>query len=104
MTPDPAQAGAGEFAPPADEVGGETRIVVANQWQLIWWKFRKHRLAMAAGVFTILLYTVALFAEFFAPYSAGAYSAAHTFIPPQNIQLLQQTESGWRFLSPCLRF
>lgn len=75
----------------------ETRIVVANQWQLIWWKFRKHRLAMIAGVVTIFLYTVALFAEFFAPYSWGTYSAAHTYLPPQNIKLLQQTESGIRF-------
>ncbi len=96
MTRDPAQSQAENSALPANEIGGETRIVVANQWQLIWWKFRKHRLAMAAGAFTILLYTVALFAEFFAPYSPGAYSAAHTFIPPQSIQLLQRTESGWR--------
>ena len=96
MTRDPANSQAEEYAPPAAAIGGETRIVVANQWQLIWWKFRKHRLAMAAGAFTILLYTVALFAEFVAPYSAGAYSAAHTFIPPQSIQLLQRTEGGWR--------
>ena len=80
-----------------DEVRSETRIVVANQWQLIWWKFRKHRLAMFAGAVTIFLYAVALFAEFFAPYSAGTYSAAHTFIPLQSIQFFQQADSGWRF-------
>ena len=75
----------------------ETRVVVANQWQLIWWKFRKHRLAMFAGAVTIFLYVVAVFAEFFAPYSAGTYSAAHTFIPPQSIKLIQQTDAGPRF-------
>jgi len=74
----------------------ETRVV-ANQWQLIWWKFRKHRLAMIAGGVTIFLYVVALFAEIFAPYSAGAYSAAHTFIPPQRLKLIQQTDAGARF-------
>ncbi len=86
--------------PPVDdqaEAAPETRIVVANQWQLIWWKFRKHRLAMFACLVTLLLYAVALFAEFIAPYSAGTYSATHTFLPPQNIQLFQQTETGWRF-------
>ncbi len=85
---------------PADdhaEAAAETRIVVANQWQLIWWKFRKHRLAMFAGLVTLLLYAVALFAEFIAPYAAGTYSATHTFLPPQNIQLFQQTDAGWRF-------
>ena len=81
----------------ASGVRPETRIVVANQWQLIWWKFRKHRLAMIAGLVTIFLYVVALFAEFFAPYSAGTYSAAYTFIPPQSIRFFQETEAGWRF-------
>lgn len=81
---------------PAD-ARAETRVVVANQWQLIWWKFRKHRLAMFAGAVTIFLYVVAVFAEFFAPYSSGTYSAAHTFIPPQSIKLIQQTDAGPRF-------
>ena len=82
---------------PGSDVQSESRIVVANQWQLIWWKFRKHRLAMIAGAVTIFLYTVALFAEFFAPYAAGTYSAAHTYLPPPAIQLFQRTETGWRF-------
>lgn len=84
-------------APPSADARAETRVVVANQWQLIWWKFRKHRLAMFAGMVTIFLYVVAVFAEFFAPYSAGTYSAAHTFIPPQSIKLILQTEAGPRF-------
>ena len=79
------------------EIQSETRIVVANQWQLIWWKFRKHRLAMFAGLVTLLLYAVALFAEFIAPYAPGTYSAAHTFLPPQTIHLFQNTADGWRF-------
>lgn len=79
------------------EVHAETRIVIANQWQLIWWKFRKHRLAMLAGLVTILLYVVTLFAEFVAPYSAGTYSAQHTFLPPQSINFFQWTDAGWRF-------
>ncbi|MCY3781505.1 MAG: ABC transporter permease [Chloroflexi bacterium] len=91
--PPPADDGAGAAA----EVHAETRIVVANQWQLIWWKFRKHRLAMLAGLVTIFLYVVALFAEFFAPYSARTYSAQHTFLPPQSINLFQWTGAGWRF-------
>ncbi|MCY4070042.1 MAG: ABC transporter permease [Chloroflexi bacterium] len=88
---------ASDGASASAEVHAETRIVIANQWQLIWWKFRKHRLAMLAGVVTILLYVVALFAEFVAPYSAGTYSAQHTFLPPQSVKLFQWTDNGWRF-------
>ena len=84
-------------AVPASDDRAESRVVVANQWQLVWWKFRKHRLAMFAGGITIFLYAVTLFAEFFAPYSAQAYSAAHTHVPPQQIHLFQETEAGLRF-------
>ena len=52
---------------------------------------------MFAGLVTLLLYVVALFAEFIAPYSAGTYSAATTFLPPQTIYLFRETDAGWRF-------
>ena len=39
----------------------EERIFVATQWQLMWWKFRKHKLAMVSGVIMIVLYLIALF-------------------------------------------
>ena len=33
-----------------DVQAGETEAYAASQWQLMWWKFRKHRMAMAAGL------------------------------------------------------
>ena len=36
----------------------------ASQWQLMWWKFRKHKLAMIGGVVAIIIYLIAIFAEF----------------------------------------
>ena len=42
----------------ADTTEPESKVVVARQWQLIWWKFRKHRLAVLGGVITILIYLV----------------------------------------------
>lgn len=40
---------------------------IASQWQLMWWKFKKHRIAMVAGVCLIFLYLLAIFCEFIAP-------------------------------------
>ncbi len=40
----------------------------ATQWQLMWWKFRKHVLAKVALVVLGLLYFIALACEFLAPY------------------------------------
>ena len=48
----------------------EDRSMYATQWQLIWWKFRKHKLALVSAVLLVLLYLSAIFADFVGPYSA----------------------------------
>ena len=47
----------------------EDRSMYATQWQLIWWKFRKHKLAVVSAVLLILLFLTAIFADFVAPYA-----------------------------------
>lgn len=74
----------------------ESIAVVANQWQLIWWKFRKHKLAMLGGTVTFAIYFVALFADFFAPFPPNAYASNYTYAPPQQLHILDQTENGLR--------
>ncbi len=65
----------------------EERLYVASQWQLIWWKFRRHKMAMAGGVILILFYLVAIFAEFVAPYDPEAYFASFKLAPPTPIRI-----------------
>lgn len=64
----------------------EPRIVVASQWQLMWWKFRKHRMAMISLAIIIGLYVVALGAGFFAPQAVDTYNRRYTQAPPMPIQ------------------
>ena len=45
----------------------ETNYEVASQWQLMLWKFKKHKLAMIALPILILLYLMAIFADFLSP-------------------------------------
>jgi len=66
----------------------ENRLVVAGQWRLMWLKFRKHKLAMAGGVVTILIYLVVAFAEFLAPTSPEDYKAAYSYAPPQMLHFI----------------
>jgi peptide/nickel transport system permease protein len=73
-------------AAPIDIAEDEPRIVVASQWQLMWWKFRKHRLAMISGVIIIGMYIVAVCAGFFAPHSTDSYNRRYTQAPPMTIQ------------------
>ena len=50
----------------------QRRFYSASQWTLMWWKLRRHRLAVASGVFLLLLYGAAAIAEFIAPYDLHA--------------------------------
>jgi peptide/nickel transport system permease protein len=71
----------------------DASVYVASQWKLMWWRFRKHRLAMVGGIVTILIYLVALFAEFLAPFPADKTTTQLTYAPPQTLILFD--ESGF---------
>ena len=68
----------------------EERILVATQWQLMWWRFRKHRVAMAAAIVVILFYLVALGADFLAYADPQASEAQRSLLPPQPIHLFDE--------------
>ena len=71
---------AGSKQPPQRDVEAERaaadRISMATQWQLMWWRFRKHRGAMVAAVVIIIFYTIVLFADFFAYLATGTVRRA----------------------------
>ncbi|MGV3576353.1 MAG: ABC transporter permease [Devosia sp.] len=79
-------------------------LVAASQWTLIWHKFSRHRLAMVALVVVVLIYLVAAFAEFLAPYDPGKFDPRYTFAPPQQIHLFLTDEAGTRFAPHVLGF
>jgi peptide/nickel transport system permease protein len=86
---EPVVPGAG-VAPGAAEPAAEERISVATQWQLMWWRFRRHKLAMAGTVVVALFYGVVVFADFFAYASPTASEAQRSLLPPQRIRWLDQ--------------
>jgi peptide/nickel transport system permease protein len=63
----------------------EQRIAVATQWQLMWWRFRKHKLALGGTFVLVLFYLVALFADFFAYTDPHESDAQRSLIAPQTI-------------------
>jgi peptide/nickel transport system permease protein len=71
----------------------DARIHIASQWQLIWWRFRRHKLALFSLIVLVIIYLIVIFAEFFAPYDPGDYSARYTYAPPQVLHLFD--ESGF---------
>ncbi|MFM7197266.1 MAG: ABC transporter permease [Chloroflexota bacterium] len=63
----------------------EERMSVATQWQLMWWRFRKHRLAMLGGLVVLVFYLVVIFADFLAYADPDASDANRQYMPPQTI-------------------
>ncbi len=80
----------GIFAPESTD-----RIFVATQWQLMWWKFRKHKLAIAGSIVLIVLYTTAILADFIAPNDPNAFNKLYPFAPPQRVRLFDEGELQW---------
>jgi peptide/nickel transport system permease protein len=69
----------------AFSTAAESRIAVATQRQLIWWRFRRHRLALISLAVVALFYLVAALADFLAVASPFATEAARSYVPPQAI-------------------
>ena len=67
----------GAFDPTAPEklTAAKRDIYFASQWRLMWWKFRRHRLAVISGAVLLVLYASALVSEMLAPYN---HYARHT--------------------------
>jgi peptide/nickel transport system permease protein len=75
----------GHDEPGAATSVAEERISVATQWQLMWWRFRKHRVAIASTVVVLLFYLVVILADFLAYADPLASEAQRSLLPPQPI-------------------
>ena len=72
------------------ETEKEAQVYVAPQWKLVWWKFRKHKLALASVVVVILIYLVALFVEFLSPFPPGQTDSKFLYAPPQTLHFFDE--------------
>jgi peptide/nickel transport system permease protein len=66
----------------------EEKIYVASYWQLMWWRFRKHKMAIISAVILGIFYLVAVFCEFVAPYDPEQHFVQYKLAPPSKIHIL----------------
>lgn len=64
----------------------EAKSYLASQWRLVWWKFRKHKVAMISGAVIIAIYLVAIAAEFLAPVKPDRMDSRYLYAPPQKLR------------------
>jgi peptide/nickel transport system permease protein len=63
----------------------EDRVAVASNWRLVWWRFRRHHLAMASAGLLIFLYLIVLVPDFFSTQDPERTDARQAFIPVQMV-------------------
>jgi peptide/nickel transport system permease protein len=83
------------IAEPLSVAAEDQCIFVASQWQLMWWRFKKHRLAVISAAVVVGFYLVVVGADFLAYSDPDASEAQRSLMPPQAIHWFE----GWR-LSP----
>jgi peptide/nickel transport system permease protein len=74
----------------------QEKAALASQWQLMWLKFKRHKLAVWSGAFLIAMYTVAMLCEVFSPYASQTRNTDFVRAPPQGIHLFHEG----RFVGP----
>ncbi len=68
----------------------QERYFQAPAWKLMWWRFKKHRLAFWSLYFLLALYLMTLFVEVIAPYGLETRDTNHIYAPPQSIGLFHE--------------
>src|ERR1051326_3255817 len=85
VSPAPFDPYSVEVMTPAQE-----RFYRAPPWQLMWWRLRRHRVAVISGAFLLAMYVVILFCEFLAPYGLDSRHTDFIYAPPQRVRILDQ--------------
>jgi len=67
-------------------------IYLASQKKLMWWKFKRHRIAVFCGIILAIFYLSTLVAEILAPYSLESRNSKYIYAPPQSVYLYHEGE------------
>jgi peptide/nickel transport system permease protein len=73
-----------------DEQARINKYLNASMRQLVWWRYKKHLLAMVGLWFVSGLYFTALFCEFLAPYDKDSRSYDSIYSPPSKIRIFDK--------------
>jgi peptide/nickel transport system permease protein len=84
------------YESPSEEKKMDARVAVAPPLTMMWWKFRRHKLAVVSAVVVLLFYAIAVFCEFIAPYDPEDYFVQYKLAAPSTIHL-RDAQGDWHF-------
>ena len=65
-------------------------LAYASQWKLMWIKFKRHKVAVVAGVFILLAYLLAIFADFIGPYDPNERFTDFALAQPTQVSFVNE--------------
>ena len=68
----------------------QERYYMATQWQLMWWKLKRHKLAVISGGILAFMYFSVIISELLAPYSLTSRNTDFIYAPPQEVHLFHE--------------
>ena len=68
----------------------QEKYFLASQWKMMWWRLKRHRLAVASGIVLAVMYFSVLITEFLAPYELSARNEDFLHAPPQGIHFFHE--------------
>jgi peptide/nickel transport system permease protein len=68
----------------------QAKVYQASQLRLMWWKFKRHKVALWSAVFLALLYFTILICEFVAPYNLHTRNVDFIYSPPQRVHFFHE--------------
>src|SRR3989304_1695709 len=71
------------------KVSADERYYYASQWELIRWRFGRHRLAFISLILLGIIYFLAMFAEFFSPYTVDTRFEGFQQSPPSKVHWIK---------------
>jgi len=87
VSTEPFDPGAATRLTPAQE-----RFYLASQWKLMWWKFKRHRVAVASAVVLFVMYASTLVSEILVPYNLHTRNTDFIYAPPQSVHFFHEGE------------
>ena len=68
----------------------QERYYLASQWMMMWWRFKRHKIAVVAGAILLASYMSIIITEFLAPYALHTRNNKFIFAPPQMVHLFHE--------------
>src|SRR5579863_3818732 len=77
----------------------QERFYRASPLQMMWWRLRRHRVAVASGALLLAFYMMILFCEPLAPYGLDSRHTDFIYAPPQRLHVFDDGHLVWPYVN-----